>query len=263
MKNIFTKDKLKDIFSDLKDFYQKSKVLFYILFGFLIFFWLFYAWNFSSGLSNDQSIWAEFGDFFNGVVSPIFAAINICIFWYLTKAVEDSNNKRQDEIDANEDRRRQQDAEHQKALILMQFRKNEIDKLNEVLQVSNENTQNANYLLLLIHWGLTVDNFLKSKLVFFGLEKNTMIAKNLQTLHNEFSVISNEYMTWQLYYSSFNNLYNKPDAVNREVNLQALLAIIMKCNDELSKHLNTAMELKTSIINELQKITLGEQSKTA
>ena len=223
-------------------------VLIVILVLILVGFWISYICRFSGGLSSDQSIWAEFGDYFNGVISPIFAAINIGIFWYLTVVIDDNN-----------DIRRQQDAEHQKAMILMQFRKNEVDRLNEVLQVSNENIQNTNYLLLLTQWELIVDNFLKSKLVFFGLEENTEMIKKLQTLHDELSVIQKEYLTWQMYFNSFQNLNMKPDAENRVGDLKALFAVIQQSNQVLSKHLNTAMELKTSIINELQRITLGEK----
>ena len=305
MKDLFSKYKLKAFFAidDLKDFFSKSKGLFFMLLGFLIFFLFFYACNFSGGLSSEHDKWSQFGDFFNGVISPIFAAINICIFWYLTKVIDLNNDKRQEEmlkkekelqkemqdyenkrqqqieanedkrqreieaneekrqrqIQDNEDRRQRERLEHEKAIILMQFRKNEVDKLNEVLQVSKENIINANFLLLLSHWGLTVDYFLKSKLVFFGLDENSMIAENLHKLHNEISEISKEYMSWQLYYNNFENLKKKLDAENREVNLQGLLAIIKKINDKLSKHLNTAMELKTSVINELQEITLGKK----
>jgi len=174
----------------MKDFFSKSRALFFILFGFLIVFWLFYVWQFHDGLSSDQSIWAEFGDFFNGVVSPIFAAINICIFWYLTKAVEENNKKRQEEIDANEDRRRQQDAEHQKAMYQMQFRIAEIDRLEEILRnvLAPENVNHNDGFFSYTHASTIASsyilNFVQTKLDLFGLKKSDKTARNLRKLNN-------------------------------------------------------------------------------
>ena len=230
-------------------------VLALILVGFLVF----YTRRFTGGLSSDHSIWAEFGDYFNGVISPIFAAINIGIFWYLTIVIEDKNDRRQVEIQANEDRRRKQDADHQKAMILMQFRKDEVDRLNEVLQVSEGNMQNANYFLLLTHWGLTVDNFLKSKLVFFGLKENSKIAKNLHELNNELTDIIKEYPNWLMYCNSFDSFRKRPDAEKYIAEQKSTFSIAKECYKKMSDHFKIAMDLKTSIINDLQKITLGEK----
>jgi len=235
-------------------------VLIVILVLILVGFWISYICRFSGGLSSDQSIWAEFGDYFNGVVSPIFAAINICIFWYLTVVIDDNN-----------DIRRQQDAEHQKAMILMQFRKNEVDRLNEVLQVSKEDKNNSDFALLLIHSKLTIDVFLKSKLVFFGLEKESEIAKNLNALSQELSEISKAYMEflslrYLIDYMSNNTLNdncevdkNEPDPKNRNEGPYDISSNYQKYYNEMNNHIKTAIELKTSIINDLYKITLGEK----
>ena len=140
----------------------------------------------------------------------------------------------------------------------MQFRKNEIDRLNEVLQVSVNDRNDANFILLLSHSGITVNNFLKSKLVIFGLNEDTEIAKKLQALNDEIEAISKEYLSFQLYSKNFENLKNQPDANNRVVELGGLWSIMIEGSKNMTKHFGKAMELKTSIIKELQKITLGE-----
>jgi len=309
----------------MKDFFSKSKGLFCLLLGFLIFFFFFYSCHFSGGLSSEHDKWSQFGDFFNGVISPIFAAINICIFWYLTKVIDLNNdkrqkemlkkekelqkemqdyedkrqqqieanenkrqqqiqdsedrrqqeiqkneNKRQEQIEANEnkrqrqiqdneDRRQRERLEHEKAILIMQFRKIEVDKLNEVMQVSKEDLNNTNFLLLLSHWGITVDYFLKSKLVFFGLNENSKIAENLHALNNELSEIIKEYPNWLMYCNFFDSFRKKPDAEKYIAEQKVTFSKAKECFKRMSDHFKIAMEQKTSIINDLQKITLGEK----
>ena len=282
MKDLFTKDKLNAFFSrkDLKDFFKKSKGLFYLLLGFLILLFLFYACNFSGGLSSEHDKWSQFGDFFNGVISPIFAAINICIFWYLTKVIDLNNDKRQEEmlkkekelqkemqdyedkrqqeiqknenqrqqqieanenkrqqqIQENEDRRQRERLEHEKEILLMQFRKEEIDRFedaipNNMLIPENDNLINT-FLKKLVLANAYIMTFTESKLGFFGLDKNSDIKNELADLTKAI----NKYITYIESYKDDNQR-------NRR--------------DDIKELLHDIIFTKIKIITKLQNITLG------
>lgn len=199
-----------------KGFFSISKGLVFILLVVLIIFLVLYIWRFHYGLSSDQLRWSQFGDFFNGVVSPIFAAINICIFWYLTNV-----------IDLNNDKRQKEKVEHEKAIILMQFRKAEIDKFEECLTTDMLIPQESelNFEKELTVAASYVMAFQGSKLDLFGLDKESDTAKNLQLLKKYILV------------------YIKID--RQSENYDLLMKVIIL--------------LKIKIVSDLQKITLGEK----
>lgn len=76
----------------------------------------FYLYMFNNGLSNDSNSWSNFGDYVNGILTPIFTVINIYVFVKLTTA-----------ISRLEEKRSEKELQHEKELLLMQFRKQEID----------------------------------------------------------------------------------------------------------------------------------------
>lgn len=87
----------------------------------------FYFYMFNNGLSNDSNSWSNFGDYVNGVLTPIFTVINIYVFIKLTTAISRLEEKRYENSMEIEDKRREKEIEHEKELLLMQFRKQEIE----------------------------------------------------------------------------------------------------------------------------------------
>ena len=159
----------------MKSFIFHRNVLIFILLAIPVLFLILYAYQFSSGLSGEHEKWSQFGDYFNGVISPIFAAINIYLFWSLTKV-----------IDLNNERRHQQDAEHEKAMIKMQFRKAEIDKLEDVLQkvlAPAEGSGKSPYYRSGTAAVTYILNFVNTKLGLFNLGPNDETTKHLFSLH--------------------------------------------------------------------------------
>lgn len=200
----------------MKTIISKSLFLIIILLVVLFGFCGFYAYHFQGGLSSDQLRWSQFGDFFNGVISPIFAGINICIFWYLTNV-----------IDLNNDKRQKEKVEHEKAIILMQFRKAEIDKFEECLTTDMLIPQESelNFEKELTVAASYVMAFQGSKLDLFGLDKESNTAKNLQLLKK--------------YILDYIKIY--------------------KQDEDYSDLMKVVILLKIKIVSELQKITLGEK----
>ena len=71
---------------------------------------------FRYGLSHSTTTWSEFGGYVSGVLMPILTAINIFVFVKLTNAISE-----------NDTYRSEKEMLFQKQLMLMQFRKKEID----------------------------------------------------------------------------------------------------------------------------------------
>ena len=206
---------------------------------------LIYKNHFNGEISSDHSRWSQFGDFINGVISPIFTAINIGIFWYLTKVIEDKNEQRQREVQENEDRRQDQNAEHEKALIKMQFRKAEIDKLEEILRnvvVPEKENNNDDYspeTHAATRASVYILNFLQTELDLFGLKASDKTAKNLGKLNDTLNELC--------------------ENLKKASTAEALLDDEDIDMSDLDKTYTEYLRLKGSIIADLQNITLGEK----
>ena len=57
---------------------------------------------FHYGFSNESNSWSNFGDYFNGVLSPILTAVNIYVFIRLTTTISNIESKRVQEAIAQE-----------------------------------------------------------------------------------------------------------------------------------------------------------------
>ena len=142
----------------------------------------FYFYMFNNGLSNESNSWSNFGDYVNGVLTPIFTVINIYVFIKLTTAISRLEEKRYENSMEIEDKRREKEIEHEKELLLMQFRKQEIEtfveQTNRIFDYSSfDNRVNSiggvlNYL----------DSFCETELKWFGLEECEDIKKKIKDM---------------------------------------------------------------------------------
>jgi len=213
----------------MKTIISKSIVLIIFLLLVIFGFWGFYAYHFQGGLSSDQLRWSQFGDFFNGVISPIFAAINIYLFWYLTRVIDLKNERRQREIQFDEKRRQEQNAEHEKALILMQFRKAEIDRFDDIIsnafvpQDAQNNFENLRAISLALTY---LALFKRTKLDIFGLDNNSNTVNSVDELRR--------------YMGEYFIIFKQQQTIRQDV-------------------FDGIIRLQGLIISDLQKITLGEK----
>ena len=118
---------------------------------------------------NANHSWIEFSAIFNGIMMPILTAINVYVFVKLTNAVSEK-----DEI------RSREELEYQKKMMLMQFRKNEIDAFSRLTTGAfeyNENSISAEKLLSSAL--LYVDTFYSSRLSLFNLNKESGVAEEI------------------------------------------------------------------------------------
>lgn len=179
---------------------------------------------FHKGFSNNSADWGNFGSFFNGLLMPILTFVNILVFVSISM-----------KLSSLDDKRAEKEAEGQKNLMLMQFRKKEIDNfdrtLNEALIPSLQFVISKEVLARqIVLADLYLHSFLKSKLSLFNLSDNSETTKFISELKRK---ISN-------YHTKFVN------------------------DEELARDdIMELLELKSLIIRNLQIITLENTGKKA
>ena len=134
-----------------------------------------FFYKFHGNLSEDISDWSAFGDYCNGVLTPLLTIINILVFVKISKAISDIDERRSDK-----------EKQFQKELILMQFRKQEIDELNETLKKSlvlelKDNMLDATYPIT--YASTCLEEFLNTKLILFGLEEKDGLTQQIIHYH--------------------------------------------------------------------------------
>ena len=176
------------------------------------------------GFSYNSADWGNFGSYFNGLMMPILTFVNILVFVSISM-----------KISSLDDKRAEKEAEGQKNLMLMQFRKKEIDNfervLNEALIPSTQFALSKEALAgSIVLADLYLHSFLKSKLSLFNLADNCETTQFISKLKRE---ISN-------YHAKF-------------VSDEELV------RDDVME----LLELKSSIIRNLQVITIEKTGKKA
>ncbi len=134
---------------------------------------------FHDGLSNNSTDWGNFGGYFNGVLTPILTIINIFVFVSISMKISMLDDKRAD-----------RESQGQKDLMLMQFRKIEIDNFEKVmdealvpsLQLAISKEALARPIILA---DMYLQTFLKSKLSLFNLSEENEVTQSILNLKNE------------------------------------------------------------------------------
>lgn len=179
---------------------------------------------FHEGFSYNSADWGNFGSYFNGLLMPILTFVNIFVFVNISM-----------KLSSLDDKRAEKEAKGQKNLILMQFRKKEIDNfervLNEALIPSSKFVISKEALARpIVLADLYLHSFLKSKLSLFILTDNCETTQLVSELKRKLSI----------YHTKF---------VSDE---------IIARNDIME-----LLELKSSIIRNLQMITIEDTVKKA
>ncbi len=101
----------------------------------------FYFFMFNDGLSKDSNSWSNFGDYVNGVLTPILTAINIYVFIKMTIAISSLEERRTINANEIEEIRLEKEMQHEKEMLMMQLRKQEIDtfvkQMNRIFDYSS------------------------------------------------------------------------------------------------------------------------------
>ena len=159
---------------------------------------------FHYGFSNDSNSWSNFGDYFNGVLSPILTAVNIYVFIRLTTTISDIESKRAQETLTQEKLRSEKELkqakelfekkaeydkirferehDNERRLLLMQLRKQELDIFVKQMNRFDDYTSNENGIESLRQLTYYLQAFLKTGLRWFEIDKESRIATEIRIL---------------------------------------------------------------------------------
>lgn len=139
----------------------KIVLLYFAIIIFVAFALGLYFHMFHGELSDDSYIWANFGNYINGLLTPFLTIVNIIVFIRLTMA-----------IDNMEEQRSAKAIETEKQLLLMQLRKQEIDTLVEQLYKIDNYDPLKNGIDSLRHVVVYLHAFKDTGLKYFELKNN-------------------------------------------------------------------------------------------
>lgn len=133
----------------------------------------------------NSSSWIEFSVFFNGVLMPILTAINVFVFVKLTNIIS-----KKDEI------RSEKELSYQKQLLLMQFRKAEIEEFEKSFDnvflfknVAEYTDYTSDVSFSVMNALVYLNSFQNTKLSLFNLNENSKVAIDI----NNYSLLLKEY----------------------------------------------------------------------
>ncbi len=133
----------------------------------------------------NSSSWIEFSVFFNGVLMPILTALNVFVFVKLTNI-----------ISKKEEIRSEKELSYQKQLLLMQFRKAEIEAFEKSFDnvflfknVAEYTDYTSDVSFSVMNALVYLNSFLNTKLSLFNLNKNSKVAIDI----TNYSLLLKEY----------------------------------------------------------------------
>ena len=133
----------------------------------------------------NSSSWIEFSVFFNGVLMPILTALNVFVFVKLTNI-----------ISKKEEIRSEKELSYQKQLLLMQFRKAEIEVFEKSFDnvflfknVAEYTDYTSDVSFSVMNALVYLNSFLNTKLSLFNLNKNSKVAIDI----TNYSLLLKEY----------------------------------------------------------------------
>lgn len=137
----------------------------------------FYFCFFNDGISQDSNSWSNFGNYINGVLMPVLTAINIYVFIKLTREVSKLEERRSENAMSKENERIEREMKHERELLLLQFRKQELDVFIKQMNRIFDNSPGPIKIESLQQVADYLKSFSETGLKWFNLE-NYEITKN-------------------------------------------------------------------------------------
>ena len=150
---------------------------------------------FHSGFSNDSSSWSDFGDYCNGIITPILTAVNIFVFIRLTSKISEIESKRAQEI-LNQEKNHfnskleqsillfEKEKAHEKELLLMQLRKQELDVFIKQTNRIIDHTPDENQIVALKQVADYLQSFSDTGLNWFEIDDGGKTKYEIKSLWN-------------------------------------------------------------------------------
>lgn len=172
---------------------RKYRYFIYIIIGLLLIVTLsFYVWFYHNGISNNISDWSGFGNYFSGFMMPFLTIANIVVFIELTIAISDYEGKRS-----------VKEMEQQKALLIMQFRRQSIESfyqhINPLFEENEEPKGNIErrYAEAIVF----LKKFIDIDFNYFNFDNNSFAERDLRHLLTLLEIIHLEMETHKTFNS--------------------------------------------------------------
>ena len=165
-----------------------------------------YFYMFHNGLSSNSTSWSEFGDYINGVLTPILTILNIYVFVKLTNSISERDSVRSE-----------REMSYQKQIVLMQFRKDEIDSflkiMNDALVIKKETDvyELSEPVMYAMNY---LETFATTKLSLFNLNEESDVARSIKEYHQK---------TKELYHCLIENRNTNRDSIIKMLNLKSFI----------------------------------------
>lgn len=137
----------------------------------------FYFYHFNGSISQDSSLWSNFGNYINGVLMPVLTVINIYVFIKLTTEISKLEERRSENAMSKENERIEREMQHEKEMLLLQLRKQELDVFIKQMNKIFDNSSGSIRIESLQQVADYLKSFSETGLKWFNLE-NYEITKN-------------------------------------------------------------------------------------
>ena len=160
---------------------------------------------FHYGFSNESSAWSNFGDYINGILTPILTTVNIYVFIRLTSKISEIEDNRTNEAIQQERERSikeleqaksqfEQQLEHEKNLMYFQFRKQELNNFCENINDALSFYPKEERVKKLENVSSYLDSFISSSLKLFMIDDNGVTERKIQRLRMDINSMSLDFM---------------------------------------------------------------------
>ena len=160
---------------------RKHRYFIYIIIGVLLIGTLFsYTWYYHNGISNNINDWSAFGNYFSGVMMPFLTIANIVVFIELTIAISDYETKRS-----------AKEMEQQKALLVMQFRRQSIESFYQHINPLFEEKEEIKGSIEKMYAEAIIflQKYLEVDLKYFECDNNPLIERDIRHLLTQLNII--------------------------------------------------------------------------
>lgn len=169
-----------------------------------------YFFAFNGKLSSESQEWSNFATYISGIMMIVLTSINIYVFIKLTKA-----------IDSNDDVRRSQKLKVQKLILLSNFRQNEINRFNEILNnalMVKTSLSVRESINSIIEATTYIESFVNTKKHIFPFIEEKSFESKIAGLHKVLSRLENKWLeSFQQFEVNDNDISNKPLDIKKDI----------------------------------------------
>lgn len=119
-----------------------------------------YFFTFHGSISDDSNVWSNFGNYINGLLTPLLTIINIAVFIELTIAISQLEEQRSEKA-----------LEKEQELLLMQLRKQEIDTFIQQMNRLNNYSSRKEHIESVQQIWYYLQDFEKTGLKYFKFDE--------------------------------------------------------------------------------------------